>query len=211
MTRNKYILLFFWTVILLLSVWFYFDNAIAYLFGYRSDRFGETFFHNQFWFVTHMLGATCSLFLGPVQFWKRIRIKFPKYHRLAGKIYIIGSLVAAVSAFRLSLIYNCVGCRYSLVILSVLFFLTTCLAWFAIKQRNILLHRQFMIRSYTCALAFVFIRLNQVIPINFIYDVIEDAEVRQVVNEMLFSLGPLFLVEVFFVWLPSLNKKYTRN
>ena len=205
MPGKKVLLAIFWTAILSLSAWFYLDDAVGYLFGYRSPRFGETFFNNQFWFGAHILGATCSLFLGPIQFWKKIRTKYLRFHRLTGKIYIVGSLMAAICAFRLTLAFPCVGCRYSLFPLSALFLLTTLMAWYAIKRRNIEAHRQFMVRSYTCALAFVFVRLIQVIPIGFIFAPIPEPEVQNVVIEWTFSILPLLLVELFMVWIPSLR------
>jgi uncharacterized membrane protein len=178
------LLIIFWSILILLSGYFYYNNAIAYFFGYRNPRFGE----NQFWFVLHIAGATCSLFLGPIQFWKFIRTKYIRFHRLAGKIYIIGSLAAAVAAIRLALIFDCVGCRYSLIPLSVLLFLTTSLAWYAILQKNITAHKQFMVRSYVCALAFVFVRLYQVLPIGFLFEPIADDNVLAVVMEWTFSI-----------------------
>ncbi len=202
MKVNRFLIFIFWTVLILLSASFYFDNAVAYLFGYRNERFVD----NQFWFVAHILGATCSLFLGPIQFWKSIRTKYIKYHRLAGKIYIIGTLIAAVSAFRLALIFDCVGCRFSLVPLSVLLFITTAMAWYSIRKKNIIAHKQFMVRSYTCALAFVFVRLYQVIPMGFLFGIIEDTNVRSVVIEWLFSFMPIILVEIFMIWIPSLKQ-----
>ena len=208
MTRTKKVLLFtFWTVLVLLSVWFYFDNAVGYLFGYRNSRFGETFFTNQVWFVAHILGATCSLFLGPIQFWKAIRTRYIRFHRIAGKIYIVGSLIAAVTAFRLALLFDCIACRYSLIPLAVLFFLTTALAWYAIKKRNIEAHRQFMVRSYTCSLAFIFVRLYQITPIGLAFDPIGNPEIEGIIIEWTFSILPLILVEVFMVWLPSLSAR----
>lgn len=205
MKSKKVLLAVFWTIILLLSAWFYFDNAVAYLFGYRNPRFGESLFTNQVWFVAHVLGATCSMFLGPVQFWKSFRIKYIKLHRLLGKIYIIGSLVAAVTAFRLALLFDCVGCRYSLIPLSVFFAFTTLLGWYAIRQKNIVAHQQFMIRSYTCSLAFVFVRLYQVIPLGFMFDPIDNPDIQGVVMEWFFSFMPILLVEVVMIWLPSLK------
>ena len=203
-TKPSRVLLFiFWVAIILLSIHFYIDNAVVYLFGYRNPRFGETFFRNQFWYIVHMTGATASLFLGPIQFWKTIRTKYPRYHRIAGKVYIIGSLLAGVTALRLSLIIDCVGCRFSLVPLSLLFILTTALAWYTIRQKNVRAHKQFMVRSYTCALAFVFVRLYQIVPLDFLFGVIEDQEVRGVVIEWMFSLMPLVLVEIVMIWIPS--------
>jgi uncharacterized membrane protein len=201
MNRNRILFFILWTVLILLSAGFYFENAVVYLFGYRNPRFDD----NQFWFVTHILGATCSLFLGPLQFWKSFRTKYLKFHRLLGKIYIIGTLIAAVSAFRLALVFDCVGCRFSLIPLSLLLFTTTALAWYTIKQRNIMAHKQFMVRSYTCALAFVFVRLYQVIPMDFAFEVIDDSNVKGVVIEWMFSILPLILVEIVMIWIPSIK------
>lgn len=199
---SKPVLIVFWVILILLSAYFYYDNAVVYLFGYRNPRFDE----NQLWFVLHIAGATCSLFLGPIQFWKFLRTKYIRFHRIAGKIYIIGSLIAAAGAFRLALSFNCVGCRYSLIPLSILFFLTTSLAWYAIKQKNIVAHKQFMVRSYVCALAFVFVRLYQVLPLDFIFQPITNDDVFAVVVEWTFSILPLILVEIFMIWIPSLRK-----
>lgn len=124
MNMARVVKFLFWAALILLSAGMYFENAVVYLFGYRNVRFVG----NEFWFVAHILGATCTLFLGPIQFWKSIRTKYIRYHRLAGKIYIIGSLIAGVAALRLSLIFGCVGCRFSLFPLSILFILTTSLA-----------------------------------------------------------------------------------
>lgn len=201
MNLNRILLFTFWAVLILLSAGFYFENAVVYLFGYRNPRFAD----NQFWFIAHIVGATCSLFLGPIQFWKSIRTKYLKFHRLSGKIYIIGTLIAAISALRLALVFDCVGCRFSLIPLSTLLFITTTLAWYAIKQRNIVAHRQFMVRSYTCALAFVFVRLYQVIPMDSLFGIIEDQGVRVVVVEWMFSILPLILVEIAMIWIPSIK------
>jgi len=206
MKTRKLLLIIFWTVTIIVSLYFYYDNAIAYLYGYRSERFGLTLFENQIWFVIHITGATFSLFLGPIQFWGYIRKNYISYHRLAGKLYIIGSLIAGGSALRLSLINDCLGCRYSLVLLSILFLLTTSLAWVSIKRKNITAHRQFMIRSYTCALAFVFVRLYQILPLDFLYSTINDAEIRRTVNEWMFSFIPIIIVEVVMIWLPSVKQ-----
>lgn len=201
MNQNRILVFTFWTILILLSAGFYFENAVVYLSGYRNPRFAN----NQFWFVAHILGATCSLFLGPIQFWKSIRIKYLKFHRLSGKIYILGTLIAAVSAFRLALVFDCVGCRFSLIPLSLLLFATTALAWYSIKQKNITAPKQFMVRSYTCALAFVFVRLSQVIPMDSVFGIITNMDVQVVVVEWMFSILPLILVEIAMIWVPSIK------
>jgi uncharacterized membrane protein len=206
MKSRKLLIIIFWTTILVVSSYFYYDNAIAYLFGYRSERFGQTFFENHIWFISHIIGASFSLYLGPLQFWGTIRKKYINYHRLAGKLYIIGSLVAGVSALRLSIINDCLGCRYSLALLSMLFLLTTSLAWIAVRKKNILAHKHFMTRSYTCALAFVFVRLNQIIPLDFLYYPINDPIIQRTVNEWMFTFVPIIIVEIFMIWIPSIKQ-----
>jgi uncharacterized membrane protein len=201
------ILLFiFWASVICFSLIFYYSDALAYFFGYRNPRFAD----HSFWFVAHILGATCSLFLGPIQFWKFVRTIYIRYHRLAGKIYIVGTLVAAISAFRLALVFNCVGCRYSLIPLSVLLFFTTACAWYAIRRKNIVAHRQFMVRSYVCALAFVLVRLERILPIGFVFEPITNDNEYAVVAEWTFSILPLLIAEIVMIWIPSLKKPALR-
>lgn len=202
MNVRAFLKLILWISVIGFSAIFYYKDALSYFFGYRNPRFSEY----SVWFIVHIIGATCSLFLGPVQFWKSIRTRYLKYHRIAGKVYIIGTLVAAISAFRLAIVFDCVGCRYSLIPLSVLLFITTSCAWYAIRRGNIIAHRQFMIRSYVCALAFVLVRLNRVLPIDFIFDPITDDNVYAVVAEWTFSILPLLVVEIVMIWIPSLQK-----
>jgi len=206
MKTRKLLIIIFWTIIIGISAYFYFYNVFGYFLGYRNERFGTTLFQNQIWFIAHMVGATCSLFLGPVQFWPSVRKKYMRYHRIAGKLYIIGSIIAGISALRMALIYDCIGCRYALVLLSILFLFTTSCAWIAIRRKNIKAHQQFMTRSYTLALAFVFIRLYQILPLEFLFGPINNVEVERTVNEWMFSFVPLIIVEIVMIWLPSLKK-----
>ncbi len=196
-----------WTAILGLSAYFFLDNVVAYFFGYRGPIFGDTFFHNQFWVVMHMAGGTLTLFLGPVQFWSFIRRRWVKVHRILGKLYMAGVALAGISALRLSVISPCVPCRISLLILSILVILSTTMAWITIRRGLVDEHRKFMIRSYICVLAFVAVRLDDMVPLNFLFGIIEDSTFRRVVNEYFFSFVPLIAGEVIMTWIPSLKKQ----
>ncbi|HYF67843.1 MAG TPA: DUF2306 domain-containing protein [Ohtaekwangia sp.] len=145
---NRFVVTMAWLVIIGLSLYFFFDNVIAYLYGFRSKLFGDTFFNNQFWVVAHLIGGTVSLFIGPIQFWKTIRLKYDSFHKVAGKIYIAAAFVTGLSAVHLSFVSHCIPCRPSLFLLSVLMLLATTCALSAIKKQNIRSHQQFMIRSY---------------------------------------------------------------
>lgn len=195
-----------WFLIISLSVYFFYDNVIAYFFGYRSKLFGDTFFHNQFWVALHMTGGTLILLLGPIQFWNWFRNKFLHIHRLLGKIYLLGAGLAGLSALRISLISSCLPCRVSLFLLAVFMIVSTSLAWITIKQHNIKAHKQFMVRSYVCALAFVTVRIDGIFPLDFLFSNIEDPTFRRTVNEYFFSFVPLILAEVIMTWLPAIKK-----
>ncbi|MBC7849398.1 MAG: DUF2306 domain-containing protein [Chitinophagaceae bacterium] len=203
---NKSFWFLFWSFIIGLSVFFYVTTILDYSYGYIPENFKRGFWDSKIWFICHIVGASAALLLGPLQFWPKFRTRFIRYHRAAGKIFIFGSLLAAVGAFRINLMYDCVACRYSLGILSVIWFFVTAAAWWAIKNKNVKAHRQFMIRSYTASLAFVFIRISSILPFNP-YPFIDDRTQQRITSEWLCWVIPFMVIELYMVWLPSLRKR----
>lgn len=199
--------LLFWFTIICFSLYFYVDTIIEYINGYIPENFKRGFFDSKIWFIGHIVGASASLLLGPLQFWQRIRNKYLTYHRIAGKIFIVGSLIAAICAFRLNLMYDCKPCRVSLGILSIFWLITTFIAWWAILHKNIKAHRQFMVRSYTAALAFVFIRLFPLIGYKNVFPFLETQMERRTTAEWLCWVIPMLIVEVYLVWWPLITTK----
>ena len=145
---------FFWLPIIGLSLWFFNANVLTYLSGFRSKVFGDSFFHNQLWVTMHLIGGSLALLLGPMQFWKSFRNRFLSFHRLTGKIYLIGVVLIGISALRLSLISYCVPCRTSLFILSVLILLSSAFAFKAIKAKKIKDHIHLIIRRNVFVVSF---------------------------------------------------------
>jgi uncharacterized membrane protein len=193
-----------WTALVGLSLYFAVTTVLDYVYGYVPANFKLGFFTSKIWFIVHIGGSTASLLLGPLQFWSRFRTRNMKYHRIAGKIFIIGSLIGAIGAFRLNLMYDCVACRYSLGILSILWFFFTAAAWWAIKNKNVKAHRQFMTRSYAAALAFVFIRLPSLFGgVDTLPFVTDQMQVR-ITYEWFCWILPLIAIEMYMVWWPSL-------
>jgi len=201
----------FWVLIIGLSLWFFNTNVLTYLSGFRSKVFGDSFFHNQVWVTMHLVGGSLALLLGPMQFWKSFRNRFLSFHRLTGKIYLIGVVLIGISALRLSLISYCVPCRTSLFILSVLVLLSSAFAYMAIKAKNIKVHRQFMIRSYVCVLSFVAVRIDDIFPLTFLFGSIEDPIFRRTANEYFFSFVPLLVTEILMTWWPSMKALMARE
>jgi len=203
-TSRKAFWFIFWSAIIGFSIYFYVLTFIEYRKGYVPENFKRGFFDSRIWFIGHIAGASASLILGPLQFWKRLRTRYVKYHRTAGKIFIIGSLIAAVCAFRINLMYDCKPCRVSLGILSVIWFTCTAAAWWAIKNKNIKAHRQFMVRSYTAALAFVFIRIFPLLGYGRVFPFLDSPMERRTTAEWLCWVIPFLVIEVYMVWWPQL-------
>ena len=81
-----------WTIIVGLSIYFFLDNVAVYLTGFKSKNFSS----NPFWVGLHLVGGTLALFFGPIQFSKWLRNKYLTFHRLSGKVYIIGAFIAGL-------------------------------------------------------------------------------------------------------------------
>jgi uncharacterized membrane protein len=194
-----------WTLVIGGSLFFLWTDVFVYLTGFRSKSFGTSIFNNQLMVVVHLVGGTTALLCGPFQFWKGFRDKYLKLHRNMGKAYMIGGTMVALSAFRSSLISVCLPCRISLFLTALLMFTCIVVAWYAIRNRHIKQHKQFMIRSYVLMLAFVFVRIDAILPLDFMFGTIEDPTFRRTVNEYFFSFFPLIITEFALTWLPYIR------
>lgn len=200
---SKFVTILFWIAVLVISIYYFYDNVADYVVGSLSPRKES----EKWWLIVHFSGAACTLFLGPLQFWTYFRNRFRHWHRLAGKFYIGGSITSALMVFYLLSNYPLPGAVLSLGLLAVIWLFTTVSAfWFALKK-NFASHRQFMIRSYVCGLAFIFIRvLPEINNLTGLFDFMQDEEMRSTVYEWLCWVYPLLVVEFILVWWPSISK-----
>jgi uncharacterized membrane protein len=210
MTISKKILTkAFWTSIIILSAYYLYR---AILFRFYKEGIGQTFWDKQFFFIFHVATAIVPLVLGPFQFWNWFRNRYTNWHRFLGKVYIIGSLLGGISALVLGVLQPFEGSIIPVVILSFLWLFMTIAAWITIKNKNIKAHRLFMIRSYTLALTFIWLRLfgDLVYKHNLLF-FIKNPDLKDTTHEWMSDLMPLLLVELFISWIPSMkNKKNLR-
>jgi hypothetical protein len=205
---KKFLTILLWILIFLLSSYFYFNTVPDYFIGSLDTRHEQ----EKWWLIAHFGGATCTLFLGPLQFWPYFRNHFRRWHRIAGKFYIGGSIISALMVFYLLSNYPLPGSVPSLGLLAIIWIFTTVGAfWFAVNK-NFKLHKQFMIRSYICGFAFVFIRLLPIInSYTGIFDFIKGEELQGTVYEWICWVYPLMVTEFFLIWWPSIVKHRTSN
>lgn len=111
-------------------------------------------------FYLHISFGGISLLIGWSQFVKSFRNKNLSLHRLLGKTYIVSVLISGVSGFYIAL--HATGGLPSVIgfsSLSILWILTTILAFRAIINKKQTSHEQWMIRSYGLTFAAVTLRL----------------------------------------------------
>jgi uncharacterized membrane protein YozB (DUF420 family) len=119
----------------------------------------ERFIGREFWIVTHVGTGIIALLVGPVQFWLGWKSKYITHKKL-GLVYLIAIAFSSLSAFYLAVTTE-VSWIFGLGLggLGVAWVLTTGAAFIAIRKRKIVLHREWMTRSYIVTMGFVFFRL----------------------------------------------------
>lgn len=118
--------------------------------------------------VPHVLGGLTALLSGPIQFSSRIRKKYPQFHRILGRCYVIGVFIAAPLAVVLAAnhhdpqIIHFVGAN---VVQASAWVITTGAAFLTARNGHFQQHFEWMVRSYGVTFTFVATRVLQPIPL----------------------------------------------
>lgn len=116
-------------------------------------------------FYTHVLSAIFVLLAGFTQFNTTVLNKYPKIHRNIGKLYVfVILLLASPSGFFIGLHAN--GGLYSkisFVTLAILWFYFTLKGFISIKNKQILQHKSYMLRSFALTFSAITLRFWKVI------------------------------------------------
>jgi uncharacterized membrane protein len=91
----------------------------------------------------------------------KIRRDYLHFHRVSGRLYVVMVLIGAVASFGMSARIGSEYAAYGLGLagLAVAWLVTTGMAFAAIRRKNIVQHKQWMVRSYVVTFAFVTFRL----------------------------------------------------
>ena len=117
----------------------------------------------QMWLLPHGLAAACALFLGPLQFSERLRRKYLGLHKTCGYLYIAGCYIGAPLGIYIQRFEEKLGTySHSFTIATILdaaiWMFATTMALIMIRTKRMQQHRQWMIRSFACALIFLEVR-----------------------------------------------------
>lgn len=188
------------TALFALGVWFLANELI---YAATRDRSGEPALRSLA-LVTHLVAATPLLLLPPLQFSRRIRLRWPGWHRAAGKLYLASAAVAGAVAIYLGLTFGSAGRRVPLAVFSVLWLAFSIAAWVCARRRAFTAHERFVVRSYAMALAFVFVRLMGEAQ-GFLFSFLPSKELSGVTREWLSFVLPLLAIEGWYSWWPALH------
>jgi uncharacterized membrane protein len=160
--RGKYA---FWAVMGLvgISVLYYTDLPLLHTPSpYRSKLIKDMFL-----LVPHAVAGVVATALGPFQFSTQFRQKHLAWHRLMGKSYVIAVCVAAPMAVVLGIRGVSLPMQFMAWVQGILWLGCTLLAFITARNRQITVHRQWMVRSYAFTLNFIFSRALNPIPAYF--------------------------------------------
>ena len=179
-------------IIMVLSLVFLMDAALPYLL-WKPHKM-KLFLGRELWVFTHVSMGLLALLTGPVQFWLAWRSKFISHKRL-GKIYVAAIGISGLASFYLALTNETSWIfGLGLGVLGILWWLTTGLAFFAIRRAEIQLHREWMSRSFILTTGFIFFRVF--ITISEYFE-IGSASARLEVGSWFCWAFPLIIGEVF--------------
>ncbi len=114
--------------------------------GYiQKDIFGNILFG------IHVLLAMVTAIGGPLQLLSKVRNRFPKFHRINGRIYIFAAFLIASGGLYLTWVRGIVGGLVGAVFISVNGFIILTCAYFTVKNaigRRLEDHRKWALRLY---------------------------------------------------------------
>jgi len=116
----------------------------------------------QMWLLPHGMAAAFALFLGPFQFSERLRRKYLIVHKTIGYLYIAGCTIGAPLGIYIQWFEERLGAHRSFTMAAAadatLWIFATSMALWFIRTGRMQQHRQWMIRSFSCALIFLEVR-----------------------------------------------------
>lgn len=159
--RISYYILTFFAVIIGLYPIVYFlvpDRKFGLLANKTAELLADNIWNTMFY--THIILGGIALFIGWLQFNKKLRLKNINLHKKIGKIYVISVLLSGLSGFYIG--YFATGgiiAKSGFMTMAAAWFFTTLFAFTTIKKGNVIKHQKLMIYSYAICFAAVTLRI----------------------------------------------------
>jgi len=143
--------------------------------------------------IPHTLGGVIALLAGPLQFSSRFRQRHLRFHRVLGRIYFVSVFVGALTGVALA------AGRPGLPGTSMqaaAWIVCTTAAVITARNRQIIQHRQWMVRSYAVTFTFVSSRVLNLWPRYWSHL----GDTLSAVGVIAFTLASLLIVDLGLSW-----------
>ena len=121
----------------------------------------DLFAHYPILTIVHIVPGLLFMILGPLQFSRTIRARHLRWHRLSGRVFVICGMVIGISALVMSFGMPAIGGvnqAAATALFGMFFLFSLCKAFWHIRQHEVALHREWMIRAFAVGLAVATIR-----------------------------------------------------
>lgn len=143
--------------------------------------------------IPHTVAGMLALLIGPINFSSRIRQRYLQLHRVLGRIYVVSVLIGAATGVALAYgrpgFPGTSGQAAAWVVCTAAAFLTA-------RNRQMVQHRQWMIRSYAVTFTFVSTRVLNLWPRYWSH--LGDS--LSAVGVIAFTLASLLIVDLGLNW-----------
>jgi uncharacterized membrane protein len=143
--------------------------------------------------IPHTLAGIFALLIGPINFSSRIRKRHLTLHRILGRIYVVSVFVGSFTGIALA--WGRPGLPGTSMQAAAWMVCTTA-AFIAARNRQIVVHRQWMARSYAVTFTFVSSRVLNLVPAYWSHL----GDVLSAVGVIAFTLASLLIVELGLNW-----------
>ena len=143
--------------------------------------------------IPHSLAGILALLIGPINFSSRIRNRYPKFHRVLGRLYVVSVFLGAATGVALAAgrpgFPGTCGQAAAWIVCTTAAFITA-------RNRHIVQHRQWMARSYAVTFTFVSSRVLNLWPRYWSHL----GDTLSAVGVIAFTLASLLIVDLGLNW-----------
>src|SRR6202521_6295747 len=123
------------------------SNPVAAQFASLDDLFA----HYPILTLVYIVPGLLFMLLGPLQFSSTIRARHLRWHRWSGRVFVVCGVVIGISALVMSFGMPAIGGlnqAAATTLFATFFLIALCKAFWHIRRREIVLHREWMIRAF---------------------------------------------------------------
>lgn len=140
------------------------------------DPFNDRYTAHPYQTLAHTVAGVIFATLGPLQFVAPLRRRFPRVHRVSGYVFLPFGILSGIAAAAMALSFPVWGASYHQLIStawSIFMVFAFVNAFNHVRNRNFLLHREWMMRGFATGLAVAVFRVildDVLVPMGYSFD-----------------------------------------